>query len=280
MSDRLMEELLDAKNEICRMADDINNKEKEKLFCLVEFLDTEIREEISTIDIIQSEHRIIEHFECEIKRNKDFTYKVKVPEVKTINLEPGIKSMNCLDCNTVCHYPCKECSKKDDIIHCHAMKNGYCSKCGCHWKDHVLSPYRYEVHEIERERICEDLKKKYEEAKIKKQLHEQELERAKRECKKIYGKVFNILNKCKECVNNFQKKANGPITLHKIDDIERQIKEEEYKSNPGKEERLQSLHKLLRQHKLIDEICQGKENDILQRPINILKQCNIDTSFI
>lgn len=262
------------------MSDDINNKDKVKLFCLVEFLDTEIRDEISTIDIIKREHKFIEQFECLIRCNKDFTYKVKVPEAQQINLEPGIKSMDCLHCNITCHYPCKECSKKDDIIHCHAMKNGYCSKCGCHWTNHVLHPFRYEVHEIEREGILEDLKKKCEEAKIKKQFHEQELEIAKRECKKIHGKVFDILNKCKECVNNLQKNANGPITLHEIDDIERQIKDEEYKRNPGKEERLQSLHELLRQHKLIDEICQGKENDILQSPINILKQCNIDTSFI
>lgn len=82
-------------------------------------------------------------------------------------------------------------------------------------------------------------------------MHEQELERAKRECKTIHGKISKYLIQCKECVNNLQKNANGPI---KIDDIEQQ--------------------------KLIDEICRGKENDILQRRINLLKQRGIDTSFI
>lgn len=90
-------------------------------------------------------------------------------------------------------------------------------------------------------------------------MHEQELESAKKEFKKIHGKISDILIKCKECVNNIQKDANGPITLHKIDDIKIQIKDEKYKRNPGWEERLQSLHELLRQHQLIDEICQEKK---------------------
>lgn len=257
MSDCIITELLDAKNKISEMADEINNKEKEKLFCLVDILNTEIGEEISKVDIISQEYEIIKNLDEKIRETNCYTEKFKTNVRQKIDLKQGEYSMTCMCCNTTCHYPCTECgTNNDDIYKCSAMKNGYCQNCfcNCHWTDHRFVPYRFEFREIEKEVTCEALKKEHYEAKRIKQLHEQMLESAKKECKTIHGKISKYLNQCKECVNNLQKNANGPIILDKIGDIEQQ--------------------------KLIDKICGGNENDILQRPINLLKQCGIDTSFI
>lgn len=127
MSDCIITELLDAKNEISRMADEINNKEKEKLFCLVDILNIEIRDEISKVDIISQEHRIIEDLDKKIRLSSQYTYKFKRPQFHKIDLKQGKYSMTCICCNTTCHYPCTECGTNDDDIYkCSAMENGYC----------------------------------------------------------------------------------------------------------------------------------------------------------
>lgn len=67
--------------------------------------------------------------------------------------------MECKYCNKRCHYPCTECTDDADKMHCHAMKNEYCSKRGCHWTYHALKPFIFEMHEVEREIILEGMKK-------------------------------------------------------------------------------------------------------------------------
>lgn len=70
--------------------------------------------------------------------------------------EPGTKAVNCKRCgNKTCHYPCVV-ANDDDIINCYEMKNGYCSESGCHWREHNLCPYRYEIQEIEKQVTLEE----------------------------------------------------------------------------------------------------------------------------
>jgi len=76
----------------------------------------------------------LNHHKLEIEENKNFTYTVKESKFEKVNLEPGIYTTTCVDCNRTCHDDCSY-SNNEDKANCMAMNNEYCTICPhkCHW---------------------------------------------------------------------------------------------------------------------------------------------------
>lgn len=140
------------------------------------------------------------------------------------------------------------------------MNKGVCIICGCVWNVHYNMPFRWDVYEVEEERTLNELKQKYGDAKSKKQTREKMLDNAQNEYKKIWGLTSQQVNKCKNCVSRLHEIALRPIALSEIDYIKLQIEGGKQRCQPGWENNVKWLEKLLEQQKLIEAIDEGNEN--------------------
>lgn len=151
MTDSLVTELINTKNENERLSEEIKNKEEEnertKLHCFIDTLNTKIGEGIAKKN--------------EIENHKNITIKLQIPSNRILSIDRGKSAVNCLCCSKTCLYP-SYISEDSDLVSSPIMNsNGYCSVCGCHWSVHYNMPFRIESREIEEELNYEDFLKKY-----------------------------------------------------------------------------------------------------------------------
>ena len=130
-------------------------------------------------------------------------------------------------------------------------------------------PFKWVHHPVEKIKKYEDLEKKYNDAKSKKQSSEIILGNAQNDYNQIKEKASNYVNLCKKSVESLNQIALRPITLSEINYIQDQIEYEWQKAQPDQidqidlewRERIKWLNELLEQNKLIENIIKG--NDIL-----------------
>lgn len=259
-----MTDSLDSKNEVSQL---MKEAEMNKFYSSISILNQNIRKGYEKMDSIEQDIKIIDEYARRIDYNKNFSIKIKKPQIYTHKLGPGQFATNCVCCNRTCHFPCTiadDCDKH----RCSVMDSlGYCTICRCHWSSHHNMPYRFEIQEVEEVKTMNVLKEAYGDAVNKKLKTEKMLENAKNEYKQIWDQIAKWLAICKECIHHLQENANGPITLHRVDEIKHQIEEEKQQRKIGWKERVRDLHELLQQHELIEAICQGRENDLLPKRI-------------
>lgn len=135
------------------------------------------------------------------------------------DLKPGEYVTNRSKCNKTSHYP-RYIPNDKDKNGCAAIDGEeQCNVCGCHWTMHFNMQFRWESYEFEEERTIEELKRKYGDAKSKKQKRKKMLENAQNDYKRIWDLTAELLNRCKNCIIRLQGIALRPIALSEIDYI-------------------------------------------------------------
>ena len=235
---------------------------------------------ISQLHEIEQHFEIIEKCKRLITDNKDFTAKVKKPVIKKVDLDPRTYVTNCVTCNRTCH---DNCSYRDDDEkkHCCAMKSdGNCRYCGCHWTIHKNMSFKFVTTEVEETITLEELKKAYGDANIEKQNTEQMLQAAQKKYQDKWYETEDLVKQCRKCVNRLHEIALRPMTLSESEYIKIQIENEKNNKAPQWDKRVEWLNQLLAHQKLLENVYNGNEKDIILPPQVLQTKNSMIKSFL
>ena len=228
-------------------------KEREHLEVLIQGLRQKIQIALGKISELQQEQEIMKQHAAAIKDNKDFTYTVKVVNMKKTELAHGVYVTNCLNCHTTCHYPCG-IPRDQDKQGCAAMgPNGECERCkgNCIWRDHVNNGYMIEMEIVSKTRTYENLKQRYHEAKSGMSTSEIIVKKMEEELRVLHHAVRGMVKEAQKVINRLKEIALKPDPLSEIDYIDILIEAEKNEGAPGWQQRMQCLQKVRQDAQLL-----------------------------
>ena len=242
--------------------------ERQNLENYAELLQVNLKEGIDKISCIKNLIEMIKKIKQDLNDCKNFTLKIKNLKKKQIPLPEGKKAINCLYCMDTCLEICNY--KDDEIWKCSTMtgdrNNAVCTICikKCHWTHHKGLPYIFKKEEVEETFILEELKKRYYDSKnyldVKNQLiidAKKDLIQIKNECMKYKNLIIRSINRLKEIALNQNYSA---ISEEYIDLL---IQDEEDRKKTDYKTRIEGLHLLKGQKRILREIYENKNAQLL-----------------
>lgn len=191
--------------------------------------------------------------------NKDFYIQVDIPNVEKNNLNPGIHTTTCTNCNRTCHDNCSY-ANNDDKDKCVAMKNNYCTVCPnhCYWNIHYNVPYILVYTSKKEKRRAEDIYKTYQNAKSNLSKSEQTLQGLEDEYVKLAIHCIQLQENIKKCVDNLKSIAlKSEIIGSSEEYLELIIQSELIEKKPGYQQRIKGFSEMKQQYKLLKDACNG-----------------------
>ena len=178
---------------------------------------------------------------------------------KKIYLPSGSFGTYCKICKYYCHYPCAV----SDRQYCCAMNsNGYCTECpgGCHHTDHENKTYRTETEIYWEDETNQELLRRYNTALNNLKTNEQKIQKLDQDKQNIQSQTIRLINDCKDIINKIQEISLRALTLSLPEYIQMQIQVEKNKRNPGYQERIEELQKLLNNQILMQQVFTNQSN--------------------
>ena len=255
-------------------------RECQQLECVFSDLQLQINMGLSKMDELQQEiilkRKESERKESEVLSNNDFTYKVKVPKVRQIDIKgTGRYAINCRHCNYTCHDNC-EYINDEDMHKCSAMdgggkSNAKCKVCPgrCHWKYHVSDSYYFDVYEEIETRTSQDLRERYEKAISKKANVEGMVSKMQKQLDDHSQLILSKIRQACQCLQRLSEIALKPNPLTEVEYIDLLIESEKSEKKPGWQHRIQHFQKIREQADImtkmkteqeIEKMLAGKEN--------------------
>ena len=239
-------------------------KERFNLEKQVEILQPLLKEGIDKVNYIKEIINIIISLKRDLNVSKNFTHKVKRLRIKHVPIND--RSINtCLVCNYSCHYSCN--CKDDEMYNCTVMigdkTNARCNVCKgkCHWSVHKNMPYIIVQEEVEETVTLVDLKKKYYDSKNEFEIKIKLIQEAKKELIEIYKKCLYIQDLITKIINRLNEIAlNKNVFAISDEDIEMLF---DYLKRYGYQTRIETLKSLKNQKKILREIYERKNNELL-----------------
>ena len=242
--------------------------ERQHLEKQVELLQTSLKEAIDKVNYIKSIIVMIKSVKGNLNGAKNFKKKVKRYRPKKIPVYDGRLITTCLICTHTCHDGC--CCSDDEKYDCCAMqgdrKNAHCVVCKgkCHWTQHKNLPYIYKEEEIEEEVTLDDLKKLYYDSKSELDTKTQLIQGAKKDlialnkhCLDIQDLITNGINRLKQIA------LNKSVFATSEEYIDLLIQTEQSENKPGYEVRIQGLKLLKNQKRVLREIYERRNAQLL-----------------
>ena len=243
-------------------------EERYKLEVNIQGLQKQVKHGFSKMDELHQEQKVLKDHEADVKRSKNFKYKVKRQKQRQVNISgTGTYVTNCLNCNFTCHDSCIYSNDQDKHM-CAAMDNGgvtnaRCTVCTCHghWRRHVNNPYYYEEYIEEEEQTDEDLEKKHGKAvkgmnKVQSMIHN--IEHELQSLRKLVLELIQNIRKSLSRLDEIALKAN-PLT--EVEYIELLIQSENDQAKLGYQQRIKYYEDvkeqalLLRRAKTDETLC-------------------------
>ena len=239
-------------------------REHQQLECLISALQPQINMVLSKMDELQQEEVILKQRESEIIANKNFTYEIKVTKQRKIDMKgTGRYVMNCLRCNYTCHDNCS-CSNDEDKRKCSVMDNGghsdaKCTVCPghCPWTHHVSNSYYFELYDEIETRTSQDLKKRYQEATLKKAYVEAKVSKMQNELGDLTQLVLSKIQQARQSLQRLSDIALIPNPLTEVEYL--LIESEKNEKKPGWQHRIQYLQKIREQADIMTKMKKEQE---------------------
>ncbi|CAF1353371.1 unnamed protein product [Adineta steineri] len=246
--------------------------ERQHLEAFVQGIQQQIQIGLGKLEELKQEIELLKQLGNDILKNKSFTYKINVTKQHQISLPKGQFVTNCLRCNFTCHYPCTIVKDEEKYL-CAAMnnktKNATCTVCPdkCSWNSHVNNCYRYELYQENENRTFEDMKQRYQNAKMKGKTAQEMYEAIKNEYKATQNKVYDMIDRARQALERLDQIALKPNPLTIVNYIEIMIESETQEAKPGWMQRIEHL----REAKTKAEMMQHANNQTTE---NLFVQSN------
>ncbi len=226
-------------------------QEREQLENLIPRLQQQVKVVISMLNEIQLEERVLKQHEAELAANKDFIYTVSIEKFRKI---PQLNSVTttCLVCSYTCHANCG-IPNDDEKNNCSAMTNGYCTVCPqkCHWQKHANLAFRFEYCTVNEVRTHDDLKKRYESAKTKKEKVKETIQVKEKMLQRMQIEIFSLIEEVSNSIERLNDIALKPNPLSELEYIDILIQSEQSEANPGWQRRVDLYQKLRKEAKIL-----------------------------
>uniref|UniRef100_A0A8C5QME9 AIG1-type G domain-containing protein n=1 Tax=Leptobrachium leishanense TaxID=445787 RepID=A0A8C5QME9_9ANUR len=223
-------------------------KERRALEIILEGLIPKMQEQTLKAHELERIEKTLKKHEAEIEKNKHFVYEEKV----TLRIKrcTDQTSINCLQCQTTCHHPCKVSHSKLAYF-CEVFYwNAECRVCGHGQNKHICENQTWETHVETEKKTYEDLKNKYEGTESAGKASVQNVcDKLSAETQTSEREALKLIETAKKCLQRLQEIALKPGRLTITDYIDRLINDEAITRKPGYIERIKSLEKLKQQIK-------------------------------
>ena len=232
--------------------------EREQLQTLIEGLNPQITIGLNKIEEMRQEELVLQTRVMEIETNKEFTYEVEISKPRQVDISgKGVYTTTCLTCNFTCHPNCAF-PNDEDKYKCSAMdKSSYqCTVCPghCSWDKHKNLPYLIEFDTIIETRTSEDLKKKYESAKMGKSKVEGMIQKLDGFLQDVHSKVLTMISKAQRCLRRLDEIALKPNPLTQVEYLELLIESEKQEAKSGWKQRVQYYEEAKRHAEMLAKV--------------------------
>lgn len=258
-------------------------QERQHLEKQVELLQVALKDAIDKVNYIKGIINMIKSVKGNLNGAKNFTKKIKRYQPKKYPVYDGRLITTCLVCTHTCHDNCG--CRDDEKWGCCAMdvydKNkAKCVVCKgkCHWTQHKNLPYIYKEELIEEEVTLDDLKKLYYDSKSELDTKTQLIRGAKKDlinlnkqCLEIQDLITNGINRLKEIA------LNKSVFATSEEYIDLLIQTEQTEHKDGYEIRIEGLKLLKNQKRVLREIYERKNNQLLN--INKFIDENLENEY-
>ena len=229
--------------------------ERSELENTVQKLHRKIRKGLNKLEQIESKEKSLQMIKSDVRKNKNYTYRVKEEITETEPTEPGQYTSNCTKCNMTC---CDDCpyNDNDDKRRCCVMRNGRCTVCPqrCAWWCHENQPYVYVVSTEYMWKTSYKMKRKFKEAERKRQVVQQEVDELQNEFGKVQRASERLTQEARESFYNLQEIALWPKLTNEAAYIDLLIRNEQSSFDAGRQRRITELTELKRQAQLLDTL--------------------------
>ncbi|CAJ1073079.1 uncharacterized protein LOC117809023 [Xyrichtys novacula] len=246
--------------------------ERQQLETSVEGLQKQVKVGLAKLEEIKETTEKLKEHEAEINRNKDFTFEVNIIKPFQIHQTGGGYLFNCQQCDFTCHDNCF-CTADKDKIKCSAVgPDGYCRVCPgkCIWSVHFNQKYKWEYRNVTETKTVEELKKKYDIAKVAKSPLEALIKKLNAEYDEVQAEVQRLMDESTRCINRLKEIALRPNPLFSPEYIDMLIEGEKSEAKPGWMTRVQTLMEMKGKAQIIARV-EGGET-LLQRNTEQTKQ--------
>lgn len=257
-------------------------QERQHLEKQVEILQISLKEAIDKVNYIKGIINMIKSVKGNLNGAKNFTKKIKTYKPRKIPVYDGRLITTCLTCSHTCHDNCY--CQDDEKYDCAAMtgdrNNARCIKCKgkCHWTQHKNLPYIYKEELVEETVTLDELKKLYYDSKSELDTKTQLIQGAKKDlielnkhCLDIQDLITNGINRLKEIA------LNKSVFATSEEYIDLLIQTEQSENKPGYEIRIEGLKLLKNQKRVLREIYERKNNQLLN--INKFIDENLENEY-
>ena len=221
----------------------------------VQKLQRKIRRGLNKLEQLESKEKNLQMIKYDVRKNKNYTYRVKEETTETEPTEPGQYTSNCTRCNITC---CDDCpyNDNDDKRRCCVMRNGRCTVCPqrCVWWRHENQPYVYVVSTQYVWKTSYKMKRKFKEAERKKQNVQREVDELQNDFRKIQMATERLTRDARETYYNLEEIALCPKLTNETAYIDLLIRNEQSSFDSGRQLRITELTELKKQTQLLDEL--------------------------
>uniref|UniRef100_A0A8C5QPR4 AIG1-type G domain-containing protein n=1 Tax=Leptobrachium leishanense TaxID=445787 RepID=A0A8C5QPR4_9ANUR len=223
-------------------------KERRALQIILEGLIPKMEEQTLKAHELEKLKNTLKEQEADIERNKHFQYEEK--ETRTRKIKTDETSVNCRECETTCHHPCKVSHSKLAYF-CEVFYwNADCRVCGHGQSRHFCERHKWETYVVTVKKTYEELKKKYEEkANAMKSSVQNVCDKLSAEIQTAEREALKLIETAKKCLQRLQEIALKPDPFTITDYISLLINDEASNKKPGYIERIKVLRKLKQQIK-------------------------------
>ena len=258
-------------------------QQRKKLEEKVEILSEKLKVGLNKMEEINGIIKMILNLKGDIDDSKNFKQKIKQPVIKKIPKDPNYFATTCLTCSKTCH---KHCYIKDDDNKkkCSAMdQNGYCIYCPkkCFWDSHKNRDYYLEDVMEDKEITLEELKKRYNYSQGQLSVKKYLFISAREELIVLNCELLDTQQDISDSINLLHEIALNKSVFESAEQhIDLLIEVEYSEHKPGWQERVRSLNILKEQKRMLREVYEGKNEQMLKIrnyvEKEIEKYCGID----
>ena len=232
---------------------------------------------LNKIEEIKGIMKMICNLKGDLNDSKNFKKKIKVPGVVKKDKDPNYFATTCLNCTKTCHSNC--CiADNDGKRGCAAMdSNGYCVYCPkkCYWNAHKNYDYILEEVMEEKEVTLEDLKKRYFDSRNQLSVKKQLFDGAKAELIQLNLECLETQEKMQKSINLLHKIALNKSVFESAEQhIDLLIEVEISEHKPGWEGRVRGLKILKEEKKMLREVYEGSNSDMINIKNFVEKEIN------
>ena len=220
-----------------------------------------LRHKLDTgLTLMESYKKQIENIEINkdiMNQTKDFKIQKTVPYIQKVDLPPGTYTTTCIICNRVCLENCNIPDERKKRYCPNFDKNGYCIYCPrkCRWDVHKNLPYKIFEKEKQVERILEDLKTKYTNAKNELSTSQQIINEIDEDLTTIEIECHELQENIKSNLNILEKSALNTNSHESTEEyLKNMIINEQNEKKEGYLDRIKALKEFQKQNEIIKKL--------------------------